>query len=254
MTTSPDPVHRPRARRYAAALAAAAAAEPRIAELTERLAEAEWHRAHAEQTVDSITERLDLGEQQVIPGTGDEPGDDVQALVDLADGRVWVREQTRRLDDDTYWLHGERSERGSIRYEWPLDRGAVFLALPDGWHLRRQTEIARQRDERDDGLRTTLRAALAPGTSHPLMAEIPELLALVLEQHRERTLALRREVDDARQRLRDIRRLCDEPYDRLEVEDPDGPDHGDDADAPLKQVDVVTVDAIMAILDRPATS
>lgn len=153
-----DDLHEPRARRYAEALATAAAAEQRINELVEQLADHEWHRSLAESQVSALRERLDLGDQQMIAVTDDPPGDEVAALIDLNNGRAWTRAKRHdNSDDPTYWVWAAPSQRGAVRYEWPLDTAGPLLALPYEWEFSAINREARARDEREDRIRERIR-------------------------------------------------------------------------------------------------
>jgi hypothetical protein len=204
---------RPSARRYAHAIITAAAVEARLEVLAEQLSEYEWHRRHAEEVADRLISRYDLGDQVIVSGLEAEPpDDDVNGLIDLSDGRVWVRDETVYMgpENSKYWMRGESSTRGAVRYEWPLE-GGPFLVLPDHWHLRHETRKARQRDELEDRLKSTLRSNLPHGTRYDLMAGVEQLLDLVLTGHNTRYLAIMRERDHARQQLADIRRIHSSP-------------------------------------------
>lgn len=196
----------PRAMRYARAVIRAAAVEATIAELTDKLAEAEWYRAHAEAIADRLITRLDLGDQQVVAtGLEDAISDDVNALVSLADGRVWVRDQTVYMDRDKskYWLHAETSERAVTVYEWPLE-GGPFIALPEHWYLRHLVDTARRRDTDEQKIRDLTRSR--KGYEYPYTGGLAKMLEAVLYAADRQRSDLSADRDHGRQKLYDIRR------------------------------------------------
>ena len=116
------------AERYALALSTAAAAQERIAALEEAFKDAEWLRLQAESLATTVTYPEEFGQVWHI-GTGPPP-DGITALIDLGTGIAWDRCQDptmwRRLGTHTY----------STRYEWPIEDGGPFIALPQSFGIR----------------------------------------------------------------------------------------------------------------------
>lgn len=247
---APDPeetrdLHEPRARRYAEAIATAAAADEQIKALTEQLADHEWHRTQAEAQVDYLRERLELGDHQVITSTDDEPLPEyVQGLIDLTTGQAWVRPTYNSGEPvPNAWIKADASSRGQTRYEWPIRDAGPFIALPDSWALDKINREARQRDEREDRIRQGIRdlpcyqaESDSPWSPPPLDEAVLRVVTELAKRHGD---ALGK-VDVLRSGLR---ALCREPYDQLEVEDSDGY---------VQTVDVVrvTVEALRALLEE----
>lgn len=205
-------LHQPRARRYAEALATAAAAEERITALTEQLAEHEWHRTQAEEQVGYLRERLDLGDQQVIASTDDPPSPAVNALIELSDGRAWVRAQRHDgSDDPNHWIRAAAHSRGQTRYEWPIQDAGPFIALPSDWDLAKINRDARARDEQDDAIRKALRnePGYPQGTSVWSPPALADAVTAVLAEARRQRGETSRELDETRRELRAARQLIE---------------------------------------------
>lgn len=135
------------ARRYAANEVAAAQAAAVIDALAERLAGSEWHRSEAERTADELRTRFNLGQHQLILSTDDEPGDGINALLDITTGRVWAR-RTRSDGQPIANTWQQAAERtGSMQYEWPIETSGPFIAVPDDWCVL--TDAAAARRDRD---------------------------------------------------------------------------------------------------------
>ncbi|MDQ7992974.1 MAG: hypothetical protein AAGC63_15500 [Propionicimonas sp.] len=116
------------AERYAAAIAAAAAAEERIKALTDALAEAEYLRSTAEQQLSAIQWPDEMPTVWHM-GTGEPPAE-VQALIDLYSGQGWARVGY----GSTLWRR-IGTEHTTMRYEWPIEDAGPFIALPDSYGL-----------------------------------------------------------------------------------------------------------------------
>lgn len=116
------------AQRYVAALSVAAGANERIAELEKALETSEWGRLQAESVACAVTYPEEIG--HVWHVATEPPPDDCDALLDLTSGTPWVRvpnSQTdwRRFGTGTY----------ATRYEWPIEDGGPFIALPYAFGL-----------------------------------------------------------------------------------------------------------------------
>lgn len=153
-----EDLHKPRAERYASAIATAAAADARIKELVETLADHEWHRSQAEAQVEYLRERLDLGDQQLIASTDEAPDREVRGLLCLATGRAWVR-LTRHdgSDDPVHWVKAAADPQGQMQYEWPIADAGPFIALPDAWDYAQMNRDARANDEARTRIRKAVR-------------------------------------------------------------------------------------------------
>lgn len=248
---APDPeqtrdLHEPRARRYAEALATAAAAEEQIKALTEQLAEHEWHRTQAEAQVDYLRERLELGDHQLITGTDDEPLPEyVQGLIDLTTGQAWVRPTYNSGEPvPNAWIKADASVRGQTRYEWPISDAGPFLALPDSWALDKINREARRRDETEDAVHQLLRDHTAYRDSETSSWTRPSLEEAVARVYRHEQTARINADSRVRQLRQAIAAQIREPYDRVEVENP--------ADESVDEIEVVTVEALRLLLERDA--
>lgn len=119
------------ARRYAEALAAAAATEERVSVLVEQLAEAEWLTRTAEAESGALLSRADLP-LQIYTATGEAPDESVKALLSLDDGSAFVRDTTRPYEDEHVWIAAHADPRSTALHAWPLERGP-YLAFLDTW-------------------------------------------------------------------------------------------------------------------------
>lgn len=114
-----------KAKRYAEMASAAAGANDRVKGLEETLAASEYARLLAEQQLETIDWPEGLGEVFHV-GT-DEPGEDVQAIMDLYDGQVY-----RRSGND--WVRAEYPS-DNIRMAWPIGDAGPFLKLRSAGYL-----------------------------------------------------------------------------------------------------------------------
>lgn len=203
-----EDVHRPRAERYAAALAQAAAAEERIKALTETLADHEWHRSQAEAQVSAVEWDTELGKVWTV--ADGQPPADVISLLDLTTGQVYTRATwgggTLRPNE---WVRADRSERAQMLRQWPLEDAGPFIAFREDWGFADVIRAARRDNEAADEIRNTIRGLDGYGDpDHPgPWSGLPEIVGAV----RRVVLALQDQRDDARnevaqQRLR-IREL-----------------------------------------------
>lgn len=153
-----EDVHRPRAERYAAALAQAASAEERIKTLTEALADHEWHRTQAESQLSCVEADETFGKVWTL--ADGEPPMEVLALLDLISGCVYVR-ATGGFDNRALlnqWVKADRSQRGQTRQAWPIADAGPFIAFRDDWQFAAVIRDARASDEAEDRIRACLRS------------------------------------------------------------------------------------------------
>ena len=207
MSDNTRDLHEPRARRYARALATAAAAEKRISELTEKLTEHEWHRTEAEGQVDYLRERLDLGGQQIIAGTDDAPSEEVAALLCLRTGRAWTR---LKHHDGTVnphcWVKAAASERGQIQHEWPIEDAGPFLVLPYEWDFSEVNREARKRDEQVDRIHERIRRLDAYPRETWMRPDLDVAVIAVIDDLEKRNAETSREAYRLREELDAVKR------------------------------------------------
>lgn len=200
-----------RARRYADALAAAAAADARVEELTEKLATSDWMMQQAEMTVDAYKEIVKLGAHTLIDSTDPEPK--VRALLSLWSGRVWVHPTTRDGEEQPDWIMLHRDPSGQTRYAWPIQDEGPFIGICDAWDLIKQNETAREIDNRDKNIRDFLRrwdGYRDPdrGYSEPKLEDaLVRVVAKQQERGDEKTVALGEAKMQIRELEREIERL-----------------------------------------------
>lgn len=138
-------LHENRARRYAEAITAAAAADERISALTDLLVQHEAARTSAESAVSAFQWNGHLG---TIFHSGTDIPDDVETLMDVTDGSVWLRVKGYGEDGSDWWrdaAHG--SSRTWHAESWPMDPGGPFIALSDDWKIRTMHGKADEHDE-----------------------------------------------------------------------------------------------------------
>lgn len=152
-----EDIHRPRAERYAKALATAAAAEERIAALTETLADHEWHRSQAEAQVSAVEWDDLLG--KVWTAADEAPPPEVTSLLDLTTGQVYTRATwgggTLRPNE---WVRADRSEHGQMLRVWPIEDAGPFIVFRDDWGFADVVRGARLRHEAEDSIRGCIRS------------------------------------------------------------------------------------------------
>lgn len=179
ITDDREAMHRERSRRYAEALAGAAAAEERIKALTEQLAEAEYVRRTAEDAA-AVVDYLDDLDTHVYKVGDPEPDERVEYLVSLSTGLIVYRFRYR---DDGPWAGWKRLDFSSnTTYEWDqVLESSPLVALThnqSGWgieHLIRQVNA-----ERDQI--TEVRRLLPGGL--PWNATLPDRLRQMLTAHK----------------------------------------------------------------------
>lgn len=197
-----------RARRYAAALAAAAAADSRVEELTEKLATADWLLQQAEMTVDAYKEMVSLGTHQVIDGTDEEPK--ARAIVSLWSGRVWVHPLSHDNEEQAGWILLHRDSHAQTRYEWPISDEGPFIGLPDGWDLEKQNRDMREADILHHRLHEILRVKDGyrdPDKGGYAKPPLDQALARVLMKYAERADEWRGKYSETQRKLEQLERL-----------------------------------------------
>lgn len=214
----------PRARRYAEALARSAMADERVAVLTDLLAEHEWHRNQAESELYALKDRVELGEHQLILSTGEAPPEYVTGLIDLTDGRCWVRGKINAGWDPDYWVHAHEDPRHQTRYEWPIGDAGPFIALPDGWHLTKINEAAEAWDRIQNRLHEMLRRL--PGYDEPegrrfIRPDLDAALGRILMAKDLKASEARQETQSTGQHLRALQRAIAQLADTAETRDED---------------------------------
>lgn len=187
--TDPAPLGALVARRYAEALAAAAAADARVNALTEALAEHEWRAAQACAALDAIQFSESFG--VVYQQLGDEPPEDVIALLDLTSGEVWTR---RRYDDGSTppgggWLRARHAHSGWSSYnEWPIADAGPFIAWTDDYGFSSIIREARNGNALADRIRRVLSGLPGyrlDGDSSWAQPDLEVALARVLQHFRD---------------------------------------------------------------------
>ena len=217
-----------RADRYAVALVAAAAADERIAVLTELLRQHEYYRSQAESALRAVEEDPQFG--TVWAPTGPEP--DVHALLCLLTGNVYYRRTALGMRDG--WRLADVDQHGSNTvYEWPIGDAGPFIGWRDAYGYDKVLREAARRDAEFNALHRKLYSEpgyRADGASSWGRPDLAGAIDRILMARAERTYAANRKAQDAADRLAKIRRLI-----------VSSPHEGD-----------VLVDLILATIDRPA--
>lgn len=229
-----------RADRYAAALAASAATDERIAALTELVRQHEYYRTQAESQLRMVQEDPQFG--TVWPQTGPEPDESVAALLCLTTGHVYRRRQW-----GTGWQLAEHNPTTATGYEWPISDAGPFIAWRDSHGFDAVLRQARRDQTEFDALHRKLYGE--PGYHdekgswrRPPLAEAIDriLLARTRKWSEQSNRALA-----AEQKLAQLRRSIEhlQPDDNQEW-----PAQGNDDE--LRDVDVIDLDKVLALLDR----
>ena len=121
----------PAAKRYASAVSMAAAAEARIAELTEALEGSERLRLDAESQLSAITYPADL--PRVWDMSTDPPPAEVEALFDITNGIAYVRSRDG-------WVRTGLGYTSVTIHEWPIEDFGPCIAMADSWGLTTVTK------------------------------------------------------------------------------------------------------------------
>lgn len=230
-----------RADRYAATLAASVAADERIARLTDLVRQHEYYRTQAESQLAKVEESPEYG--TVWPQTGPEPDEGVHAVLCLTTGQVYRR---NKWSGD--WQLAHQNPSNATHYEWPIPDAGPFILWSDDYGFDRVLHEVQNHAIEFDQLHRAMYSepgyrAEDAGWGRPRLAEAFGRIRLAQVV---RTNEANAKAQAAGQQIAQLRRLIGyltaEPFDRLEVENPD--------DGTVELVDVVRVDAVLAILDR----
>lgn len=233
-----------RADRYATALAAAAAADARIAVLTDLLTQHEYFRSQAENTLSHVQQDPQFG--TVWAPTGPEP-EDVDALLCLLSGTVYYRRRGVGMRDG--WRLADVDPHGSNTvYEWPISDAGPFIAWSDSYGFDKVLRDAARRDAEMNHLHRKLysqdgyRADDDTRWGRPNLAEAVER---ILQKQRERTYEANTKAQSVTQMLAQLRRAIV----HLRPDDTQQWNVPGDADE-VREVQVVDLDRVLALLDR----
>lgn len=233
-----------RADRYATALAAAVAADERIAAMTELLRQHEYYRSQAESTLNLVQEDPQFG--TVWSPTGPEP-EDVSALLCLTTGTVYVRRPM--LGGPDGWQRAERNRSTATHYQWPIDSAGPFIAWRDAYGFDQVLKEANKLETEFDALHRRLygepgyRDETGSGFGRPPLAEAIDRILLARihkwSEERDRATTAERKLAHLRQSL-----------ERLEADDTQQwPATEDDGD--LRDVAVIDLQRVHDLLDKP---
>lgn len=230
-----------RADRYATALAAAVAADERIAALTELLRQHEYYRSQAESALSAVQEDPDFG--TVWAPTGPEP-EDADALLCLLTGTVYYRRRVLGMRDG--WRRAELASNSATIYEWPIGDAGPFIAWRDSYGFDRVLREAQRRDTEFEQLHRLLYSkdgyrAEGGGWGRPNLAEAIER---ILRHHLERIYQANENAQSAQQKLNQLRRLLGylTPDDTQQWPAAEGDD--------VRDVAVIDLEKVHALLDR----
>ncbi len=232
-----------RADRYATALAAAVAADERIAALTELVRQHEFYRSQAESALSAVQEDPQFG--TVWATAGPEP-EDVDALLCLLSGQVYYRSRIAGMRDG--WRRADVDPRGSNTvYEWPISDAGPFIAWRDSYGFDKVLREAARRDAEFNQLHRKLysepgyRAEGDGPWGRPNLAEAIDRILLARAQ---RTYEANDKAQRATQMLAQLRRSIT----HLQPDDTrQWPVCGGDE---VRQVEVIELDKVLALLDR----
>lgn len=229
-----------RATRYAEAIAAAAAADERIKVLTELLTKHEYYRTQAEQALGMVQEDPQFG--TVWQQTGPEP-EDVHALLCLTSGMVF-----RRRQYGTGWQRAEANPATATTYEWPIGESGPFIAWRDDYGFDLVLREAQRRHIEFEQLHRKLYSE--PGYHDEGRAfgrpNLAEAIDRVLKAKMQRTYEANEKAQRATQQLSQLRRLIG----YLRPDDTQQWPATQDADGDLRDVEVIDLDNVYALLDR----
>lgn len=230
-----------RADRYATALAAAVAADERIAALTELLRQHEYYRSQAESALSAVQEDPQFG--TVWAPTGPEP-EDVDALLCLLTGTVYYRRRGLGMRDG--WRRAELAPNSSAStYEWPIGDAGPLIAWRDSYGFDQVLREAQRRNTEFEQLHRQLYGqdgyhAKDGGYGRPNLAEAIER---ILRSHLERTYKANERAQAAEQKLGLLRRL-------IGYLTPDDTQQWPDGDDGVRDVEVVELEKVRALLLR----
>lgn len=229
-----------RADRYAATLAASVAADERIAALTELVRQHEYYRSQAESQLSMIREDPQYG--TVWAQTGPEPDEDVHALLCLTTGGVYRRNKWSRD-----WQRADHDPLGAVHYEWPIPDAGPFIAWRDGYEFDRVLRDAQRLAIEVNQLHRKLHGE--PGYrdedgpwSRPNLAEAIERIH---RRYLDRIYQANEKAQAAQQKLTQLRRL-------LAYLEPDDTQQWEDDDGNVRDVEVIDLAKVRALLDRAA--
>lgn len=231
-----------RADRYATALAAAVAADERIAALTELLRQHEFYRSQAESALDAVQEDPQFG--TVWAPTGPEP-EDVDALLCLLTGQVYYRRRGFGMNDG--WRRAEANPGSATTYEWPIADAGPFIAWRDSYAFDQVLREAQRRNVEFDQLHRRLYGEKGyhgegAGYGRPNLADA---IGRILLNHLERTHRANERAQAAQQKLDQLRRL-------LGYLTPDDTQQWptDQAGDGVREVEVIDLEKVRALLWR----
>lgn len=231
-----------RADRYAAALAAAASADERIAALTEMVRQHEYYRSQAETNLRAIQEDPRFGE--VWEQTGPEP-EDAQALLCLVSGDVYYRRRVYGMRDG--WRRAEANPSGATVYEWPIPDAGPFIAWRDSYGFDRVLREAQSRNVEFDQLHRRLYGKdgyRSEGDSSWGRPNLADAVERILQTEQRRTHAANEKAQQALQMLGRLRNA-------IALLRPDDTQQWHDGDEEnLRDVDVIELGRVFALLDR----
>jgi hypothetical protein len=233
-----------RADRYAAALAAAGAADERIATLTELLRQHEYYRSQAESQLSMVQEDPQFG--TVWSQTGPEPDeDDVHAVLCLTTGKVFRRNKWSRD-----WQQAHHSPQRAVHYMWPIPDVGPFIAWRDGFEFDRVLQDAQALNVEFDELHR--RWYGEPGYHDPDRGYGRPRLAEAYERMRthamQRTYEANEKAQRAVQMLAQLRRAIE----HLQPDDTQQWPATQDEDSELRDVSVIDLQRVLDLLDKPA--
>jgi hypothetical protein len=232
-----------RADRYATAIAASVAADERIAALTELLRQHEYYRSQAESALGAVQEDPQFG--TVWAPTGPEP-EDADALLCLITGNVYYRRRGVGMLDG--WRRAEATPQTATIYEWPISDAGPFIAWRDSYGFDQVLREAQRRDVEFDQLHRKLysqdgyRADGSPW-GRPNLAEAIDRILLAKMQ---RTYEANEKAQRATQMLAQLRRSIE----HLAPDDTQQWLATQDGDDEVREVDVIDLDKVRALLDR----
>lgn len=232
-----------RADRYAATLAASVAADERIAALTELVRQHEYYRTQAESQLSMVQEDPQFG--TVWPQTGPEPEEDgVHALLCLSTGQIYRRNKWSRD-----WQRAHHDPQRAMHYQWPIPDAGPFIAWRDGYGFDQVIKDAQSMATEFEELHRRWYAE--PGYrdeggsfGRPRLAEADQRIRAQLA---ERTYEANRKAQAAEQKLAQLRRLIG----YLTADDTQQWPASQDDDGELREVAVIDLEKVRALLDRP---
>lgn len=232
-----------RADRYAATLAASVAADERIAALTELVRQHEYYRTQAESQLRMVQEDPQYG--TVWDQTGPEPDeDDVHALLCLTTGKVFRRNKWSRD-----WQLAHYNPQNAVHYQWPLPDAGPFIAWRDGYEFDRVLKDAQAITVELDQLHRKLyseKGYRAEDAGHYGRPNLAESVERILRAQQRRTFDANEKASRAVQMLAQLRRSIE----HLRADDIQQWPATQDDDGDLRDVDVIDLDKVHALLDR----